>query len=88
MYDLKTVMSWLEGLTEDDWGEWYSYSEVQNTAKAAIELLKEQEAIKPRVTSVEQRCGNCNKVIEMDGWKSCPWCGKPILWEAVGRSVK
>lgn len=44
MTNLKTVMSWLEGLTEDDWGEWYSYSEVQNTAKAAMELLKEQEA--------------------------------------------
>lgn len=51
-------------------------------------LLKEQEAVKPRVSSVEQRCGNCNKVIEMDGWKACPWCGKPILWETVGRSVK
>lgn len=54
----------------------------------ALELLKEQEAVKPRVSTVEQRCGNCNKVIEMDGWKACPWCGKPILWEAVGRSVK
>lgn len=51
-------------------------------------LLKEQEAVKPRVSSVEQRCGNCNKVIEMDEWKACPWCGKPILWEAVGRQVK
>lgn len=54
----------------------------------ALALLKEQEAVKPRVSTVEQRCGNCNKVIEMDGWKACPWCGKPILWEAVGRSVK
>lgn len=54
----------------------------------ALKLLKEQEAVKPRVSSVEQRCGNCNKVIEMDGWEACPWCGRPILWEAVGRSVK
>ena len=54
----------------------------------ALALLKEQEAVEPRVSCVEQRCGNCNKVIEMDGWKVCPWCGKPILWEAVGRSVK
>ena len=43
--------------------------------------LKEQEAVKPRVSSVEQRCGNCNKVIEMDGWIACPWCGNPIDWE-------
>ena len=56
--------------------------------KRILELLKEQEAVEPRVSTVEQRCGNCNKVIEMDGWKACPWCGKPILWEAVGRSVK
>ena len=60
---------------------WAGYA---NTADDAISLLKE---VKPRVSSVEQRCGNCNKVIEMDGWKACPWCGKPILWEAVGRSV-
>ena len=55
------------------------------TAERAVAMLKEQEAVKPRVSSVEQRCGNCNKVIEMDGWKACPWCGKPILWEAVER---
>ena len=54
---------------------------MKNIAKDARELMKEQEAVKPRVSTVEQRCGNCNKVIEMDGWKACPWCGKPILWE-------
>ena len=43
--------------------------------------MKEQKAVKPRVSSADQRCGNCNKVIEMDGWKSCPWCGKIIDWE-------
>ena len=50
--------------------------------------LAAREGYKPRISSIEQRCGNCNKVIEMDGWKVCPWCGKSILWEAVGRSVK
>ena len=47
-----------------------------------LALLKEQEAVKPRVSSVEQRCGNCNKVIDMDGWKACPWCGRRIDWES------
>ena len=47
----------------------------------ANDMLKEQEVIMPRVTSVEQRCGNCNKVIEMDGWIACPWCGKHIDWK-------
>ena len=43
--------------------------------------LKEQEAVEPKVSCTEQRCGNCNMVIEMDGWKACPWCGKMIDWE-------
>ena len=46
-----------------------------------LELLKEQEAVEPKVSCTEQRCGNCNKVIEMDGWKACPWCGKRIDWK-------
>lgn len=58
------------------------YYKLEHDWRMCRELLKEQEAVKPRVSSVEQRCGNCNKVIEMDGWKSCPWCGKPILWES------
>ena len=40
--------------------------------KDALALLKEQEAVEPRVSTAEQRCGHCNKVIEMDGWQSCP----------------
>ena len=36
-------MSWLEGLAQDDWREWHSDSEVQNTARVALDLLKEQE---------------------------------------------
>ena len=39
------VMGWLEGLTQDDWGQWHSDSEVQETAKAALKVLKEQEPI-------------------------------------------
>lgn len=47
----------------------------------ALAMLKEQEAVEPRVSTAEQRCGHCNKVIEMDGWQSCPWCGKRIDWK-------
>ena len=39
---VETVMSWLEGLTQDDWREYHSDSEVQNIAKFAIKLLTEQ----------------------------------------------
>lgn len=51
MADIKTVMSWVEGLTQDDWRWNYSDSEVQETAKAALALLKAQE---PRVLTLEE----------------------------------
>lgn len=87
MNDLKTVMSWLEGLTEDDWEEWYSHSEVQNTAKAAMELLKDQEAVEPRWfidahnpagAFVCSACGE--RIIEKNIDFYCSKCGKPITW--------
>ena len=40
--DVKKIISWLEGLSQDDWREFHSDSEVQNIAKSALELLKEQ----------------------------------------------
>ena len=40
--ELNTVMSWLEGLADDDWADLHSDTEVQNIAKAALELLDEQ----------------------------------------------
>lgn len=51
---------------------------IKNIASDALDLLKEREAVEPKVSSTEQRCGNCNKVIEMDGWIACPWCGKRV----------
>ena len=52
-----------------------------NTMRDALAMLKEQETVEPRVSTAEQRCGHCNKVIEMDGWQFCPWCGKRIDWK-------
>lgn len=37
------IMSWLEGLAQQDWRMFHSDSEVSNIAKAALELLKEQQ---------------------------------------------
>ena len=37
---MNKVISWLEGLTFDDWSKYHSDSEVRNIAKAALELLK------------------------------------------------
>ena len=51
MPDRKTVMSWLEGLTQDDWQSFHSDSEVQQIAMATLELLKEQE---PRLLNYDE----------------------------------
>ena len=40
--EINTVMSWLEGLSEDNWVDFNSDSEVQNIAKSALKLLDEQ----------------------------------------------
>ena len=85
--DRKTVMSWLEGLTQDDWEVWYSDSEVQETAKAALELLKEQEAVEP-ILKREGRnkyynyyvCRCCdNDLFYQQNY--CSECGRAVKWE-------
>ena len=42
MEDIDTVMSWLEVLAQNDWQDFHSDSEVQNIAKSALALLKDQ----------------------------------------------
>ena len=42
MPDRKLVMSWLEGLAEDESMMFHSFSEVGNIARSALALLKEQ----------------------------------------------
>ena len=85
MVDRKTVMSWLEGLTHDDWPEWNSDSEVQETAKATLKLLKEQE------TTFEKdghhiRCTSCDNYwcdTDSEGnlfpHNYCPMCGRKAI---------
>ena len=76
MTDLEKVIRGLEKIMADN-----PFDSRYDAVDDAIAMLKVQKAVKPRVSSVEQHCGNCNKVIEMDGWKACPWCGKLIDWE-------
>jgi rubrerythrin len=92
MADIKTVMSWLEGLTQDDWRMYYSDSEVQEIAKATLALLKEQEPVKPinvymyRKMFVNVRSGYCpicnNPVDEEEGNNFCCSCGRRLNWDA------
>lgn len=58
MTDREKVLSWLEGLTDDDWRMYHSDTEVQNIAKEAFELLKEQEAV--------VRCRDCKNAVCYD----------------------
>jgi hypothetical protein len=97
MSDCEKVMSWLEGLAEPDWRECYSDSEVQETARQALdlidELLKEQEAIKPVLDEQTGRiwlCGKCGSYVGFEDNdphdpneydKYCRECGRPVLWE-------
>lgn len=61
--DRKTeVMSWLEGLAQENWRVFHSDNEVQNIAKAALELLKEQDEI-------IQRYKKTDGWLAVHGWK-------------------
>jgi len=75
MYDRKEVMSWLEGLTDEDWQRYHSDSEVRNIAKAALELLKEQDPM--RVLS-QRECETLPNHYEIKGF--CPKCHQTVEW--------
>jgi hypothetical protein len=92
MNDRKKIMGDLEGLTFDDWRMFYSDSEVQITAKNALQLLKEQEP--ENVLSMEHNryfpgfydltgnCPGCHKYIEqLTNRHYCGYCGKGLIWD-------
>ena len=92
MTDKEKVMSWLEGLSQDDWRQFHSDSEVSNIAKAALTLLKEQDAqsvLSNRVCEAEPfryvRKGFCPKCHQEMEWlfnrKHCGFCGQAVKWE-------
>ena len=94
MVDIEKVMSWLEGLSQDDWQDYHSDSEVQNIAKEALELLKEQEekqtpkpiihGPKEEYWGEEEICPVCGKRWQsayIDSTHFCPGCGQAVIWE-------
>ena len=74
MSDRKEVMSWLEGLTDDDWQRYHSDSEVQTIAKEAFALLKEQEP--KQIVRKQGKHENSDGSIDYFGEWYCPHCGK------------
>jgi len=68
MTDREKVISWVEGLAEDDWRLFHSDSEVQNIAKAVLALLKEQE------TASLYKCPNCGTWVSAKNVVRCKDC--------------
>lgn len=64
--DREKVMSWLEGLAEDDWRSYHSDSEVSNIAKSALALFEEQEAV-VRCCDCEHWDSQCHSCEHFDG---------------------
>jgi hypothetical protein len=85
MTDKKQVMSWLEGLTFDDWHMYHSDSEVQECAKSALSLLKEQEAKQHISDAIHETAKQFRRQIVM-----CKNCKKretmycPFYWRYKG----
>jgi hypothetical protein len=89
MSDVKTIISWLEGLTEPDWRMYHSDSEVQTIAKETLDLLKEQEAVERTYRtgincfSIIWTCGACGSDLHPNNAKAkyCSNCGKAVKWD-------
>ncbi len=56
----------------------------------AVELLKEQEAVKPDKPEEVWLCGNCGEIVGWDDWvistddvrhNYCPKCGRKVKWD-------
>ncbi len=63
MPDREKVMSWLEGLAQQDWRMFHSDSEVQEIARNALALLKEQDV----ETEWCERCGRVRLKSKWEG---------------------
>lgn len=52
-------------------------------ATDALELLKEQEPVKPDYmpTTLEWSCGNCGQSFDRCKYKYCPYCGRKVKWD-------
>lgn len=93
MTDRLTIMSWLEGLAQDDWRECHSDSEVQEIARQTLALLKEQDPVKPHYNARTNwyECGACHysmtsgmhcrgELIPAYKVGFCAKCGKAVMW--------
>lgn len=87
--DRKSVMAWLEGLAQDDWRMFHSDSEVQEIARNALELLKEQKET-PKLVKIDGQlvtvkyghCPMCGEGLNQEVYPHwCGFCGQAVKWE-------
>lgn len=86
---LQVIHTWAEFAREYDL-QFFTAKHLEDIAQwadDAIELLKEQEAVKPKSKSrhgefpqIVHRCGHCNEILYRY-YKYCPTCGRQAKWE-------
>lgn len=76
----------LKQLAKDDWILHFNDTDVKETAKAALAMLKEQEPVRvgKKIKAGDvmldfYECGYCKNAIRKP-WKYCPFCGKAVKW--------
>lgn len=84
MIDGKKVMEGLSNIRNEIVDGYINDPErAVNTLTDALELLKEQEPVKPKPVHNSSRwfvCGQCDCSITMED-KFCPRCGREVKWE-------
>ena len=94
MADRVSVMSWLEGLAQDDWRQYHSDSEVQEIARSALALLEEQEPVSAVAIggwiSVKDRLPDgkdCYLAYNRYGWDIMAYDPNEGVWLSMGHRV-
>ena len=80
MIDREKVINDLQDAVNDDW-MWQHADYYAKAMENAIALLKEQEAVKPKIDAFgHPYCPKC-KVLVYQTWSFCPHCGQAVKWE-------
>ena len=84
--NLELNIRWIEDIPAHQFA---GYGNVVMAMRDALELLKKQEAVKPKETAYQRvdhkiayryRCGVCDQSI-FPSYKFCPFCGQAVKWE-------
>ena len=79
MADREKIMSGLEGLAQDDWRQYHSDSEVQQIARDALELLKEDDFFDWLA---------CSVILDDSNWEEAPGFYREVICRKLVRMGK